>query len=197
MAASPPSGACRCAWPRARWCRDRSQRRGQTSMLRAISGLVSGSGGRVVLGGREISRWKESAPHRHPGTGARAGGAAALLADDRAREPQHGRLPAAVASRDPAHARGRRAPLSAPGRAAIAARRHLSGGEQADAGHRPRAHGRAATAPARRAIVRPGADGRARDRADHPVDQSRARACRCCWSSRTRAWRSASRHART
>ena len=31
---------------------------GKTSMLRAISGLVSGSGGRVVLDGREISRWK-------------------------------------------------------------------------------------------------------------------------------------------
>ena len=31
---------------------------GKTSMLRAISGLVSGSGGRVTLDGREISRWK-------------------------------------------------------------------------------------------------------------------------------------------
>ena len=31
---------------------------GKTSMLRAISGLVPGSDGRIVLGGREISRWK-------------------------------------------------------------------------------------------------------------------------------------------
>ena len=31
---------------------------GKTSMLRAISGLVPGSGGRIALGGREISRWK-------------------------------------------------------------------------------------------------------------------------------------------
>jgi branched-chain amino acid transport system ATP-binding protein len=31
---------------------------GKTSMLRAISGLVPGSGGRIVLDGREISRWK-------------------------------------------------------------------------------------------------------------------------------------------
>jgi branched-chain amino acid transport system ATP-binding protein len=31
---------------------------GKTSMLRAISGLVPGSAGRIVLGGRDISRWK-------------------------------------------------------------------------------------------------------------------------------------------
>ena len=31
---------------------------GKTSMLRAISGLVPSAGGRVLLGGRDISRWK-------------------------------------------------------------------------------------------------------------------------------------------
>jgi branched-chain amino acid transport system ATP-binding protein len=31
---------------------------GKTSTLRAISGLVPSAGGRILLGGRDISRWK-------------------------------------------------------------------------------------------------------------------------------------------
>ena len=109
----------------------------------------------------------------------------------RAREPRARRYRRGRPRRAP-NLRARVRDLPAPARAARPARRHAVRRRAADAGHRPRADGRAAAADPRRALARPlAAAGRGDVRADRTPQ--RARASRSCWSSRTSCRRSRSR----
>ena len=78
--------------------------------------------------------------------------------------------------------------LPAPARARAPVGRHAVGWRAADARHRPRAADQQPPDPAGRAVGRPGAADRARDR-PHPRSRSRRSGCRSCWSSRTITWR--------
>ena len=65
---------------------------GKSTTLRSISGLTPAKSGKVVFEGQEITQ-PPGARDRRLRDRARAGRATLLRADDRSREPRHGRVP--------------------------------------------------------------------------------------------------------
>ena len=167
---------------------DRPQRRRQDHAAVRRDGPAAFAAARVLLAGERIARPSvEAMVARGVGAGARE--ARAVRRDVGRGQPAAGRL-LALAARParPAGAHGRRCsrifPRLQERRAQLAV--HALGRRAPDARHRPRADGAPAPADARRAFAGPRAADRARGAAGGVVAAQRM-ACRCCWSSRTRA----------
>ena len=143
---------------------------GKTTTLKTICGLLHPRQGTVTFEGKDISR-----PPAHELVRARhrpcARGTPDLLAADRPREPPDGRLHPRRAAELADDLERVFDALPAAAGARPPERRHAVGRRAADARHRARADGRAASAAARRAVARALADPRPADLRDHPRDQ--------------------------
>ena len=163
---------------------------GKTTTLNAIAGLVP-SGARPHRMARRDDFRAAGLRHRQQGSGAVAGRLAAVRRSDRRAESSARRHRARRPLAHRCAVRARLCAVSAAGRAAPAIGRHAVRRRAADAGARPRADERAASADARRAEPRPGAR-RGRDALRHARPNCTGKASRCCWPSSRSRWRSAS-----
>ena len=143
---------------------------GKSTTLRSINGLNRPRQGSIRFQGRDITEVAgardRQARHRPV-----AGGAAAVPADDRDREPRDGRVPAHGPGGDPGGHGPRLRPLPAPEGAAQPEGRDDVRRRAADVRDRPRADGAAEAAAARRAVARPRADLRRAHLRDRQDDQ--------------------------
>ena len=157
---------------------------GKSTTLRSISGLNQPRKGTITLPG----------PGHHAPLAARdrrardlavARGQAALPADERAREPRDGRVPAQEQGRDQGGHRARLLALPAPRRAQEPEGRDALGRRAADVRDGPGADGAAEAADAGRAVARASRRSSSR-RSSRSSARSTSRGRRSCSSSRTR-----------